>query len=107
MGGTNISGDEAIRTGIYNVNEMDLVGGWLYDEENGRIYARLEDNAYGEGNTWIDLDELSGVATKPLSSELANSGVKPHKPRPHKRPEALPVEAGEKAHMISALSKVV
>lgn len=53
-GGTGISEDELVRVGVYNnFNENELKGGWLYNEEEGRIFARLEEDTYGQGNIWV------------------------------------------------------
>jgi len=53
-GGTEISEDEVVRASVYNnFNENELEGGWLYNEEEGRLFARLEEDTYGQGNIWV------------------------------------------------------
>lgn len=58
-GGKDISSDLKVRRGVYPIGERNLIGGWLYDEERGKIYARLVEDSYGQGNIWVDERELS------------------------------------------------
>lgn len=57
-GGTDVSNDKAVREKVYKWGNDQLKGGWLYNEERGRLYARLVRNAYGQGNIWISDEEL-------------------------------------------------
>ncbi|GLI58173.1 hypothetical protein PM10SUCC1_36870 [Propionigenium maris DSM 9537] len=57
-GGTDVSKNKIEREKVYKWGNDQLKGGWLYDEERGRLYARLVRNAYGQGNIWISDEEL-------------------------------------------------
>ncbi len=57
-GGTDVSKDRIHREKVYQWGNDQLKGGWLYNEERGRLHARLVRNAYGQGNIWISDEEL-------------------------------------------------
>ena len=60
-GGGEVSKIKNERKAVYEwaSNDHDqLKGGWLYDESTGRLYARLVENAYNQGNIWITDSEL-------------------------------------------------
>ncbi len=62
-GGQGVSPDKATRERVYNWGDDDLRGGWLYNEAEGKLYARLEEDSYGQGNIWLSEEELNGGPT--------------------------------------------
>lgn len=57
-GGTDVSKEKSDRERVYQWGNDQLKGGWLYNEERGKLYARLVKNSYGQGNIWISDEEL-------------------------------------------------
>jgi len=71
-GGTDISKERADRERVYQWGDDQLKGGWLYNEEMGRLYARLVKNSYGQGNIWISNEELKeGVVAEKNFKDIA------------------------------------
>lgn len=62
-GGQGISPEKADRERVYNWGDDELQGGWLYNEAEGKLYARLKEDSYGQGNIWISEEELNGGPT--------------------------------------------
>lgn len=58
-GGKDISTSKADRERIHKWTENELKGGWLYNESRGKLYARLVEDSYGQGNIWITDDDLN------------------------------------------------
>lgn len=59
-GGKGISLEKADREKVYDWKDRELQGGWLYNETDGKLYARLQEDAYGQGNVWVSEEELNG-----------------------------------------------
>lgn len=62
-GGRDISPEREDRERVYNWGDDELNGGWLYNEAEGKLYARLVEDSYGQGNIWITDEELNGGPT--------------------------------------------
>ncbi len=78
-GGYEVSGEKNERKAVYKWASTDhdqLKGGWLYDESTGRLYARLVENAYKQGNIWITDEELKDgtVSSKSYEDILLTKG---------------------------------
>ncbi len=62
-GGRGISAERVDRERVYEWEDRELQGGWLYNESEGKLYARLVEDSYGQGNIWISDEELNGGST--------------------------------------------
>ncbi len=62
-GGSGMASDEKIWSKVFTFNESELKGGWLYSEKDGRLFARLKYNSYGQGNTWVTEEEIDSRKT--------------------------------------------
>ncbi len=58
-GGKDVSSEKADRERVHNWTENELQGGWLYNESRGKLYARLVEDSYGQGNIWITDEDLN------------------------------------------------
>ena len=58
-GGRDVSPEKTDRERVHKWTENELQGGWLYNESRGKLYARLVEDSYGQGNIWITDEDLN------------------------------------------------